>query len=97
MSEWEVTKCLLCGSKAKRYVFMDARGWKYDQCEGGCRPYGIRGVLHEDISLFISDAADRKRIADLLKAEVAKQPITDEFFEITRDHLHSLGLLLHLK
>lgn len=92
MSDWEDIECLLCGRAAKRYAFMDPRGWKYDECAGGCRPYGIRGVLHEHIRLFIKDPADRKRIADFVREEVDKGTAPESFFEITPDHLRKLSL-----
>jgi len=93
VSDWEGTECLLCGSAAKRYGFFDARGQKYDECRGGCPPYGVRGWLHEHIKLFIKDPADKKKIIEFIKAKVANGTYNESFFEIKPDHLRKLGLL----
>lgn len=93
MSDWEDTECLLCKASAKRYGFMDARGWKYDECSGGCPPYALKGKAHEHIRLFINDQQKRKIIVDFVKDEIARGRCKTAFFEITSAHLRKLGLL----
>jgi len=94
MSDWEDAECLLCGSPAKRYVFVDPCGQKYDRCEGGCPPYAVRGILHEEIRLFIKNADDKTKLIEFIKAETARGSQSDAFFEILPDHLRNLGLIL---
>ena len=94
MSDWEDTSCLLCGSPAIRHGFMDARGWKYDHCEGGCPPYCLKGWVHEHVRLFIKRPEDRKKIIEYLKGDAVKENESYEFLEITPDYLSRLGLLI---
>jgi len=72
MSDWEKTKCILCGKNAERHPYSDRTprniedyfGWKY-KCEE-CPLYAIGGEWHPYIEYFALDE-EKKALAEYLK------------------------------
>jgi len=70
MSDWEKTKCILCGKNAERHVFKDPLGDKY-KCDE-CPLYAVAGFWNDWIKRFATED-EKKALTNYLKLHPDKQ------------------------